>query len=337
MKKYAAYTISLVILAIAMNKCSSVAERQSGSPAARKLGTAVVENNLKEVQRLLKNGIHPDAASYENGYPPIVHAITHLQADIAKELLAAGADPTFIGHEQYSNRLFNYSLWYYLTMRSKVRSELKGYKRKEAQDKIAKALVDSLAKKGDLDVHIPHEERAGNLHGPPLIIVLRLKKPKWANWLIDAGADVNEPDAIGNRSLDMAMTAGDINLVKKIRNRGGKEAPPPSEDERPKGCEKRDQKILAKVTDERLQEILDSSYDKVLVYGATWCGWTKRQLLNLKSRGIPYTFINAHINKKHDSEQQALAVKYTRATSLGYPVLVYKGRVYVGYRATIGE
>ena len=55
------------------------------------------------------------------------------------------------------------------------------------------------------------------------------------------------------------------------------------------------------------------------VYGADWCGWTKKQRLYLARKGIPYTYVNC------DSQECPSFVS-------GFPTLVRDGEVVAGFQ-----
>ncbi len=56
---------------------------------------------------------------------------------------------------------------------------------------------------------------------------------------------------------------------------------------------------------------------ELTVYGADWCGWTKKQLAYLDAKGIPYTFVDC-------------AKQTCPAFVDGFPTLVEAGKVLGG-------
>jgi glutaredoxin len=58
---------------------------------------------------------------------------------------------------------------------------------------------------------------------------------------------------------------------------------------------------------------------ELTVYGADWCGWTKKQRRYLDQKGIPYTYVNC------DSQECPSFVS-------GFPTLVKDGQVMAGFQ-----
>jgi len=96
-------------------------------------------------------------------------------------------------------------------------------------------------------------------------------------------------------------------------------------------------KAIAKVGQKRIDEIIEQSQNQPIVYGHMGCGYTRKQITDLKSRGINYAFMDTKANKAYDREAEAMVYKLTSSTSWGYPTSVYKGKVVIGYKKGLGS
>ena len=70
-----------------------------------------------------------------------------------------------------------------------------------------------------------------------------------------------------------------------------------------------------RIGEEKLEQLIQASQNNVMVYGTKTCGWTKKQIAELKKNGIPHTFVDVNANRQNNDEGSALCYKLTKKVS----------------------